>query len=217
MEARHQLGEVAGTEVAQLDLEHTDAASMVAAAGAEVAGLRQAVVELCGDEFEDPRSGDLEALDCGDTVPRPGEIQRCRPGFRRAHATRHYRAEIEDARAKMAAASAWGRPVIEAEWEHFPDLGPVPGYDAWGFRFAVPLPLGSTGARQRAAARERQALAVSMRDAAARESLSRARTALAAAEGAELRLIVDLVNPQRTAANRRITFRTIPAGGAQLS
>ena len=189
MEARHQLGEVAGTKVAQLDLEHTDAASLVAAAGAEVASLRQAVIELCGDEFQDPRSGDLDTLTAATRSPKPGDIDAAAlaSGVPMQYATTE--AEIEDARARMAAASAWGRPVIEAEWEHFPDIGPVPGYDAWGFRFAVPLPFGSTGARQRAAARERQALAVSMRDVVARESLSRARAALAAAEGAELRLI----------------------------
>ena len=187
-EARHQLGEVAGTEVAQLDLEHTDAAALVAVAGAELEGLRQAVVEICGDEFEEPRAGDLEALALLTRSPKPGEVHDAALASGVPMQYANTEADIENARARMAEASAWGRPVIEAEWEHFPDIGPVQGYDAWGFRFAVPLPLGSTGARQRAAARERQALAVSMRDVAARESLSRARAALAAAEGAELRL-----------------------------
>ena len=189
LEARHQLGEVAGTEVAQLDLEHTDAASQLAAAGAGVEVLRQSVVELCGDEFEDPRFGDLEALALVTRSPGAGEIHDAALASGVPMQNANTEAGIQDARARMASVSAWGRPVIEAEWEHFPDVGPVPGYDAWGFRFAVPLPLGSTGARQRAAARERQALAASTRDQAAREALSRARTALAEAGGAEQRLI----------------------------
>jgi hypothetical protein len=89
----------------------------------------------------------------------------------------------------MAAAAAWGRPMIEAEWEHFPNIQSVPGYDAWGFRIALPLPLGSVGARHRAAAREREAAAGASREAAAGESLRRAGAALAAAEGAEKRLV----------------------------
>ena len=79
--------------------------------------------------------------------------------------------------------------MIEAEWEHFPDLGEVPGYDAWGFRIAVPLPLGSVGARNRAAAKERSAVAAASREAASRDALHRAESALKVAEGAESRLV----------------------------
>ena len=189
LEARHQLGEVAGTEVAQLDLEHTDAASRVAVTQAEVAALRQAVGELCGTSFPDPQPGDLAAL---------AEISHS-PGASSIHEEAlvagvpmqvvNTEAEIEEARARMAAAAAWGRPMIEAEWEHFPDVGPAPGYDAWGFRIAVPLPLGSTGARHKAAARERQAVAAASREAAVRETLRQAEAALALARGAESRLV----------------------------
>ena len=189
LEARHQLGEVAGTEVAQLDLEHTDAASLVVAANAQVEGLRQAVAELCGSGYSDPRPGDLKALAAATRSPDSSEIYHEALALGVPMQDANTEADIENARARMAAAAAWGRPSIEAEWEHFPDIGPVPGYDAWGFRIAVPLPLGSTGARRRAAAREREAFAAASRQTAARGSLSRARTALAVAEGAEARLI----------------------------
>ena len=189
LEARHQLGEVAGTEVAQLDLEHTDAASLVAAARAHVEGLRQAVAELCGAGYPDPRLGDLEALAAATRSPDSSEIHHETLAFGVPMQDANTEADIENARARMAAAAAWGRPLIEAEWEHFPDIGPVQGYDAWGFRIAVPLPLGSAGARQRAAAKEREAFAAASRQSAARGSLSRARAALAVAEGAEARLI----------------------------
>ncbi|MEJ2580497.1 MAG: TolC family protein [Acidobacteriota bacterium] len=189
LEARHQLGEVAGTEVAQLDLEHTEAASRVAVAEAEVNALRQAVGELCGTSFPDPRPGDLEALAEASRSPGATAIhdQALAAGVPMQIANTE--AEIEEARARMAAAVAWGRPMIEAEWEHFPDIGPDPGFDAWGFRIAVPLPLGSTGARQKAAARERQAVAAASRQTAVRETLRRAEMELALARAAESRLV----------------------------
>ena len=189
LEARHQLGEVAGTEVAQLDLEHTDAASLVVAGHAQVEGLRQTVAELCGGGYPDPRPGDLKALATATRSPDSSEIYHEALALGVPMQDANTEADIENARARMAAATAWGRPLIEAEWEHFPDIGPIQGYDAWGFRIAVPLPLGSAGARQRAAAREREAFAMASRQSAARGSLSRARAALAVAEGAEARLI----------------------------
>ena len=188
LEARHQLGEVAGTEVAQLDLEHTDASLLVAATAAQVEVLRQAVAELCGPSYPAPRPGDLEALAGLSRTPVEREIreQALAAGVPMQNAETE--ANLEEARARMAAATAWGRPLIEAEWEHFPDIGPVPGYDAWGFRIAVPLPVGSVGARHRAAARERAAAAAASRQTAAREAQSRAEAALAVAEGAQSRL-----------------------------
>ena len=188
LEARHQLGEVAGVKVAQLDLEHTDAASTAAAAEAEVEVRWQAVAEICGTSFPEPRPGDLEALAAVSRSPNSSDIhdQALIGGVPMQIANTE--ADIEEARARMSAATAWGRPMIEAEWERFPDLGSVPGYNAWGFRIAVPLPFGSVGARQRSAARERQAAAASARQLAVRESLRQAETALAVAQGAESRL-----------------------------
>jgi outer membrane protein TolC len=97
-------------------------------------------------------------------------------------------AGVEVARARMAAAAAWGRPMAEVEWERFPNIDAMPGYDAWGFRVAFPLPLGSAGARNRAAAREREAAAAASRLAASRETSAQAEAALARATGAEIRL-----------------------------
>jgi len=188
LEARHQLGEVAGTEVAQLDLEHTDASMLVAAAAAEVEVLRRGVAELCGPSYPNPVPGDLEELAGLSRTPRSSDIHEQSLAAGLPMQTAATEAGIEEARARMAAATAWGRPMIEAEWEHFPDIGPIPGYDAWGFRIAVPLPLGSVGARHRAAARERSAVAEANRQTAARQTQSRAEAALALAEGAESRL-----------------------------
>jgi len=119
LEARHQLGEVAGTEVAQLDLEHTDAASLVAAAHAQVEGLRQAVAELCGAGYPDPRLGDLKALAAATRSPDSSEIYDEALALGVPMQDANTEADIEKSRARMAAAAAWGRPLIEAEWEHF--------------------------------------------------------------------------------------------------
>jgi outer membrane protein TolC len=189
LEARHQLGEVAGSEVAQLDLEHTDAASIVASAEAEIEVLQRAVAELCGASYPRPIPGDLNALAEVSRSPVASDIEDRALMTGVPMTAANTEADIELARAKMAAASAWGRPMIEAEWEHFPDIGPVPGYDAWGFRIAVPLPLGSVGARHKAAAREREAMAEASREAAVREYRGRAETALAIAHSAESRLV----------------------------
>jgi outer membrane protein TolC len=97
-------------------------------------------------------------------------------------------AELETTRSEVAAATAWGRPLIEAEWEHFPEVEGLESFDAWGFRLSVPLPIGSVGKRQRAAARERAATATAVRDAALQESLRAARELLAEAEGASQQL-----------------------------
>lgn len=186
--ARHRLGEVSGTEVAQLDLDRTSAASLLAAAETEVEVAAETVAELCGPGFPRPQPGDLEALAELSSTPDAARIVEEAVAAGAPMQRVRFEAELEEARARMAAATAWGRPMIEAEWERFPSLEGIDGYDAWGFRLAVPLPLGSAGARQREAARERQALAAAARDAALAETVRRARARLAAATGAASRL-----------------------------
>lgn len=188
LEARHRLGEVSGTEVAQLDLDRASAASLLAAAEAEVEVQAEGVAELCGPRFPRPQPGDLEALAELSSTPDAARIVEEAVAVGVPMQRVRFEAELEEARARMAAATAWGRPMIEAEWERFPSLDGLDGYDAWGFRLAVPLPLGSAGARQREAARERQALAAAARDAALAETVRGARSALTAATGAASRL-----------------------------
>ncbi len=61
-EARYQLGEIAGTEVRQLDLEHVSESSRLAGLRAEVEMAAAALRELCGTEWGDVRLGDLKAM-----------------------------------------------------------------------------------------------------------------------------------------------------------
>jgi len=188
LEARHQLGEVAGTEVAQLDLEHSTASSELELATAAAAGLAHGVAELCGEAFPSPQFGDLEKLTRLSVTPAADrlalEVLAAGPPLRLAG----WQAELETASARFAAAAAWGLPEVEAEWERFPALEGLDSYDAWGFRIAVPLPLGSAGSRQRVAARERQAAAAASFEAVLAEALREARGELAVAAGAEARL-----------------------------
>jgi outer membrane protein TolC len=188
LEARHRLGEVSGTEVAQLDLDRTSAASLLAAAEAAVEVQAEGVAELCGPGFPRPQPGDLEALAELSSTPDAARIVEEAVAVGVPMQRARSEAELEEARARMAAATAWGRPMIEVEWERFPTLDGLDGYDAWGFRLAVPLPIGSAGARQREAARERQALAAAARDAALAETVRGARSALTVATGAASRL-----------------------------
>jgi outer membrane protein TolC len=190
LEARHQLGEVAGVEVAQLNLEHTTTTAQLELAESDVAALESAVAELCGQGFLRPEIGDLEMMvEVSETPPTPVlEADAIATGAPVQLASAA--ADLEAARSEVAAATAWGRPVIEAEWEHFPEVDGVESFDAWGFRFSVPLPIGSIGQRQRAAARERAANAVAVREAVLQESLARARALAAVADGASQRLQV---------------------------
>jgi outer membrane protein TolC len=79
---------------------------------------------------------------------------------------------------------------VVAEWERFPSLEGLDGYNAWGLSLLVPLPLGREG-RQRKAVAGAEAAAADARIAAAGIELeSRLRTARSTALEAEARLQV---------------------------
>lgn len=187
-EARYQLGEIAGTEVRQLDLEHVSESSRLAGLRGEVEAAGAALSELCGRDWGTVRRGDLEALTVVSKTPgaliSSGEQLAEGPVLRRAAGE----AELERSAAKLVSATAWGRAEIEAEWERIPAIDGLPGFDAWGFRLTVPLPLGAAGHRQREEARSRADAAAASLDAARREVLRSAEQALAAARGASDRL-----------------------------
>ncbi len=187
-EARLRLGEVAGLEVTQLEIEYVNVATQLESSAGELEALLHAVRELCGPDFPTPRDGDLGEVTQRSSSPPVTRLESAVLAAGTPMEIASARAGIEQARAQMASATAWGRPLIEAEWEHFPALDRGESFDAWGLRLNVPLPFGSVGQRQRAAARERSASAQAARDAALGESLRAARAALASAEAAEARL-----------------------------
>jgi outer membrane protein TolC len=188
-EARYQLGEIAGTEVRQLDLEHINETSRLATVRAEREAAEAALRELCGNGWGAVRRGDLEALTVVSKTPEEGtaftiEELAAGPVLRLASGD----AELERSAADLASATAWGRAEVEAEWERVPAVDGLPGFDAWGFRLTVPLPLGAAGHRQREEARARADAADASLDATRREVLRAAEESLAVARGATDRL-----------------------------
>ena len=183
--SRFQLGEVAGAEVLQLDLEHVRATSQREALGAEAARLRAELGRCCGGAVPSPPlSGDLEALT--HLSQGPQEVAAAGPLDETllVSASAAAGAAIE-AEAVVAEGAAWGRPELELEWERVPSLNGVEGFEGWGFRVMVPLPLGSAGSRQRATARaegERAAAAARVERAGLESRLVAAKATAAAAE-----------------------------------
>lgn len=188
-EARYQLGEIAGTEVRQLDFEHVNQTSRVAALRSEVERATAALRELCGAAAIDVRSGDLDALTSasstpGEVVPSVDELT-AGPRLRRAAGE----AELERSAARLVSSTAWGRAAIDVEWERIPALEGLSGYDALGFQLTLPLPIGAAGHRQRELARARADAADASLELATRAAVRSAGEALAAARGASERLL----------------------------
>jgi outer membrane protein TolC len=171
-EARYQLGEVSGSEVMQLDLEHVRESSQVALAQAEARARLERLRELCGAGCIDPQPGDLVALASSTVTPAElevtGEALEAGGLLRRERAA----ATARQARSDLVAATAFGRPAAAVEWEHVPSIGGVPSFDAWGFEIVVPLPIGRSGRQLREAARA-EALASDARIEGVRRELSR--------------------------------------------
>lgn len=187
-EARFQLGEIAGTEVRQLDLEHVSESSRLAVVRADVAMAAAALREFCGTGWGEVRRGDLKALA---SISKPPEelnvttsVLAEGPLLRLAAGD----AELERSAAKLISATAWGRAELEAEWERIPTIDGFPGFDAWGFRLTVPLPIGAAGHRQREEARARADAADAALDVAKLEVLRSAQDARAVVRGATDRL-----------------------------
>jgi len=187
-EARFQLGEIAGTEVRQLDLEHVGESSRLAALRAEVTMAEAALREFCGAGGGDVRLGDLKALAAYATPPDDVDVTTSMlatgPMLRLAAGN----AELEQSAAKLMRSTAWGRAEFEAEWERIPTIDGFPGFDAWGFRLTVPLPIGAAGHRQREEARARADAAEASLDVAKLDVMRSAQEAQAAVRGASDRL-----------------------------
>lgn len=189
-EAKYQLGEVAGTEVRQVDLEHVRESSRLASLDAETQAWRHRLWEHCREDCDPSADGDLAELLQQTRTPSAEEIVNASVESGPVFLSALQDAEASRARADLAASTAWGRPVVVAEWEHFPSLDGLPGYDAWGLSLAVPLPLGREG-RQRKVAAGAEEAAADARIEATRVGLeSRMRAAHAAAVQAQSRLRV---------------------------
>jgi outer membrane protein TolC len=181
---RRDLGEVAGLDVVQLELERLRDAGRVRRLETEAAEARARLAELTGTTAATPVAGDLRSLtDLPYVLPAEAEVESAvvaGPLARAAIAA----ADVQNARAAVVADAAWGRPEAGVRWEHIPSLGGLPGFDAVGLRLSWPLPVGKAG-RGRAAAANAEAAAAEAATAASLGELERRlRAALAAAAGA---------------------------------
>lgn len=188
-EARHQQGEVSGSEVMQLDLEHVRESSQLAATEAEALARLERLRELCGEECESARPGDLRLL--ADATRTPPEAELTADALEGGGLLRQARAAAaaRKALAELESATAFGTPEAAVEWERVPALAGEPSFDAWGLALSVPLPVGRAGRQLRAAA-QAEAFACDERVEGARRELERrARSARNDAEAAGSRLL----------------------------
>jgi len=182
---RLDLGEVAGTDVTQIELAWAGVMSTVWRLESDRKAAVEALRQHCADRCVFPQEGDLEGLSrLTSTLKVDGDPSVFLEGSP-LWKSRGLRAAMEQGDARVMEAKAWGRPEAEVEWEHVPGLEGLPSYDAFGVKFRFPLPTGSAGTKAREAARAR------MMEAEARLRLERTRMksrlerALAAARAAE--------------------------------
>ncbi len=146
---RLELGEVAGTEVRQLELQRARDSAGLTVLTLRVDELSGRLRRRAGD-VPSPSEGDLLAL-ASDLQPLPDEGAKASSSspFLAAAATRSLTAER---RSEFVRKTAWGWTEAEAEVQKIPAIDGVPSFETFGFRIAVPLPFGKQGRVRRAEA-----------------------------------------------------------------
>lgn len=154
---RLELGEVAGAEVRQLELQRARERARLTQVQQEAEGLLGRLRRVAG-EVASPGAGDLEAIVLA--LPTLG-AQPIDPSASPWIAAARQRARVAEQHAEMIRHHARGLVEAEAEIQHVPSLTPAESFDSFGFRVAIPLPLGRKGRLVRAAgeARAQSALA----------------------------------------------------------
>jgi hypothetical protein len=187
---RFELGEVAGMEVMQLELQQARDASNLSAHQAEQRAMEAWVFALSGDDAPLPEPGDLQAL-AGPALTFDGpewDNLEARVESGPFMASLVGRFEKQQNLSNLVSSTAKGRPSFFVEWEHVPDLDGIPSFDALGFLVSVPLPLGKQGGQQAAAVQAQAKAAASELERGKRHLVQRVRSAMAAARTASERL-----------------------------
>jgi outer membrane protein TolC len=187
---RFELGEVAGMEVMQLELQQARDASTLSAHQAEQRAMEAWVFALAGDDAPLPEPGDLQAL-AGPSL-NFDELEWNRIEARVENgpfmASLMGRFEKQQNLSDLLGSTARGRPSFFVEWEHVPDLDGIPSFDAFGFLVSVPLPVGKQGGQQAAAFQAEAKAAASELERGKRHLVQRVRAAVAAAHTSSKRL-----------------------------
>ncbi len=184
---RLELGEVAGTEVMQLELARAAEASKRAGLEADAESGRHRMKALCGDGCVFPAPGDLVAIQSslGSRSQVRGAVDfETAPGVRGVMSDK----ALAEAQADLTAATIWGRPSVGVEWEHIPSLDGIEGWDALGLQLTVPLPFGRSGKRQVEEAEARSRAAAAWAEAEMVEIQARYEWVRSEFRGAEARL-----------------------------
>jgi len=182
---RLELGEIAGTDVTQIELAWAGAVSTVNRLEADRAKAIEKLRWYCGAQCALPRAGDLEELQNATMSPSSNsDSEHLSPLWLAID----LQATMESSDAQVMESTAWGRPEAELEWEHIPGLEGMSSFDAFGVRFRFPLPTGSAGKRMREAAAARRIKADADLHARHAELKARFAGARAAAESAETTL-----------------------------
>jgi outer membrane protein TolC len=186
---RFELGEISGSELFQFEAILVEYRAAMAEVDARWKDVWYRVTATIGGAVLPPQVGDLAEL-ANATFETGNEIETA-PAVVAAEAA----ADLEQARSDWLAVAAWGRPTVEAEWERFPAVDGLSGYDAWGFRVNVPLPLGGAGASHRNARRAMARAAEARAEETARAMAAKmaALEARAAAGEANLQALQGLV------------------------
>lgn len=183
-EKRFELGEVAGAEVTQLELQQARDGVERQRLEARAAVLETELTRLTGDAPR-PVAGDLEVLLAG-----LGPVGAATGGG--AGDPWLAAAEAEQARAehlaRLDAALAAGRPAGELEVQRVPSLDGAESFESFSLQLSVPLAWGSAVTERRAAAEARAELARAASALERRRSRARLDLVLAELRAAEASL-----------------------------
>lgn len=179
-ELRFELGEVAGSEVRQLELQLETDRSDLEASRVRRIELRSRLAVLLGTEPPRTDGGDLEALLAWTGPQRSTGAAPAGPLAERVTAN----VEVTAQRSRLARRTAAGEPTFDAQWERIPTLDGIDAYDALGLQLSVPLPLGGATRQRKAQARAEETVAqlegeLDLRRLEQRLETSRAREAAA--------------------------------------
>jgi outer membrane protein TolC len=187
---RFELGEVAGMEVMQLELQQARDATTLSEHQAERLAMEAWVFALAGDDAPLPEPGDLQAL-AGPALnfdePEWDQLE-ARAESGPLMASLMGRFEKQQNLSDLVGSTAKGRPSFFLEWEHVPELDGIPSFDAFGFLVSVPLPIGKQGGQRAAAFQAEAKAAASELERGKRYLVQRVRAAIAAARTSSERL-----------------------------
>ncbi len=145
---RLELGEVAGTEVRQLELQRARDLAGLANLELRVSEHTGRLRELAG-HVSSPAVGDLAALESELGLLPASGLEATSGPFLEAATARGLAAER---RSELVRKTAWGRPEIQGELQRIPGIGGRPSFETLGLRVAIPLAVGRQGRARRAAA-----------------------------------------------------------------